>query len=525
MKITKTHILRFSLIAVLFFAVTMPCREFFRVFSVTEVRPAAAFPPVFGLLFGYTGALGCAVGNLAADLLSGYTLPLCAVGFVAQLFYGVFPYWLWRFVSRRFENRSIHFGELANVRIYIAIALINSLAMTAILGGVMQGFGLADFFSMATLMIFFNNFVFSIILGFPIIIFIGKRAANKTDAERHNNDMALSEKLILVFLLLGAMSGALVGFFAYFEISSNTSDPLLLWNKIYIYVSCFMTIFLITAILFLNNYVGKLTGVIIEKERIETELSVATEIQSSMLPRIFPPFPNRGDVDIYGIMQPAKEVGGDFYDFYFVDDDTLAVVIADVSGKGVPAALFMVIAKTMLANYASTKDSLKDIFENVNNALCLNNDAGMFVTCFMGLLNVKTGDFATVNAGHNPPLILSDGEVRYYKSKRGFVLAGREGTKYTESTLRLNPNDIIFLYTDGTTEAADRNNTLYGEQRLLNTVNKFKDLPLKNLCLSVKADIESFVGGCEQADDITMLTIKYIGGSPDTTTGAGDGAL
>ncbi|MDR1247403.1 MAG: SpoIIE family protein phosphatase [Clostridiales Family XIII bacterium] len=267
----------------------------------------------------------------------------------------------------------------------------------------------------------------------------------------------------------------------------------------------------IAANIYAENISVPLTAIAVEKERISAELDVATQIQSSMLPHIFPPFPHRKEVDIFGIMDPAREVGGDFYDFFLIDDKKLAVVIADVSGKGVPAALFMVIAKTLLSNYALMGKSPKDVFETINNTLCENNDAGLFVTCFMGYLDLATGEFVSVNAGHNPPLLKRGGAYEYYKTKHGLVLAGMENTAYTESRIVLAPNDVLYLYTDGITEADNISKEFYGEGRLLETINKNKSMNIAELCAGIRQDVAIFAKGAGQADDITMLAIQFNG--------------
>jgi sigma-B regulation protein RsbU (phosphoserine phosphatase) len=228
-----------------------------------------------------------------------------------------------------------------------------------------------------------------------------------------------------------------------------------------------------------------------------------------MLPHIFPPFPHRKEIDIFGVMEPAREIGGDFYDFFLIDDKKLAIVIADVSGKGIPAALFMVIAKTLLSNYVLMGKGPKEVFETVNNTLCENNDAGLFVTCFMGYLNLETGEFVSVNAGHNPPLLKRGGAYEYYKTKRGFVLAGMENSAYTESRIVLAPNDVLYLYTDGVTEADNESKELYGEQRLLKAINKGVNMSIEDLCAGIREDVAIFANGAKQADDITMLAIQF----------------
>ena len=259
------------------------------------------------------------------------------------------------------------------------------------------------------------------------------------------------------------------------------------------------------------QYVENLTAVTAEKERIGTELNVATQIQADMLPRIFPPFPERDEFDIYATMTPAREVGGDFYDFFLVDQDHLAVVIADVSGKGVPAALFMVIVKTLIKNHTQTGMAPDQVFETVNRQLCENNEAGMFVTAFLGVLEISTGRFTYVNAGHNPPLAALGGRpYDWLPSKRGFVLAGLEGVRYQQQEIVLCPEDSIFCYTDGVTEALDPADALYSEARL-RAFFRGRDLegrPLAEQLDLLRRDIAAFAAGAEQADDITMLLLR-----------------
>ncbi|MCD8335284.1 MAG: SpoIIE family protein phosphatase [Clostridiales bacterium] len=260
------------------------------------------------------------------------------------------------------------------------------------------------------------------------------------------------------------------------------------------------------------SYIRSLLEVTAEKERIGAELNVATQIQADMLPRIFPAFPERKEFDIYATMEPAKEVGGDFYDFFLVDADHLAVVVADVSGKGVPAALFMVIAKTLIKNHAQNREKLEDVFTHTNEQLCEGNDAGLFVTAWIGLLEISTGAFTYVNAGHNPPLLKRvDGNYEWMKARSGFVLAGMEGARYHELTDHLDPGDKLFLYTDGVTEAANSAEELFGSERLQAALNQRIDLPPQKLLTELKQSIDDFAGDAEQFDDITMVSLEYKG--------------
>lgn len=258
----------------------------------------------------------------------------------------------------------------------------------------------------------------------------------------------------------------------------------------------------------LQEYIKNLSSVMAEKERIGAELNVATQIQADMLPSIFPAFPEREEFDIYATMQPAKEVGGDFYDFFLIDDDHLAVVIADVSGKGVPAALFMVIAKTLLKNRAQMGDSPAKVLEVVNNQLCENNKAEMFVTVWFGVMQISTGKIVAANAGHEKPIIRkADGEFEIFKDKHGFVMGGMEGMKYKEYELEIEKGGCLFVYTDGVPEATSSDSELFGMERLVQVLNEEKDAPLPDILKSVKVSIDKFVKDAPQFDDITMLAL------------------
>ena len=259
-------------------------------------------------------------------------------------------------------------------------------------------------------------------------------------------------------------------------------------------------------------YIAKLETVTAEKERIGAELDVAAKIQSSMLPCIFPAFPDRNEFDIYATMDPAKEVGGDFYDFFMVDADHLAFVVADVSGKGVPAALFMVIGKTLIKDHTGLHDDLGEVFTEVNNILCASNSEEMFITAFEGVLNLKTGELRYVNAGHEIPFICRKGGVfEPYKVRAGFVLAGMQGIRYRAGSIQLEPGDKVFQYSDGIPEAINREKAPYGMKRLESVLAKNSEKAPSELLSLVKADVDAFVGDADQFDDITMLCIEFKG--------------
>jgi len=259
----------------------------------------------------------------------------------------------------------------------------------------------------------------------------------------------------------------------------------------------------------LEVYLENLKKVTSEKEKINTELNVARKIQADMLPKIST-LGARDEFDIYATNLPAREVGGDFYDFFMVDDHHLAVVIGDVSGKGVPAALFMVIAKTLIKNQAQLGKTPEEVFSTVNNQLVEGNDENMFVTAWMGILETSTGKFTYVNAGHNPPLLKQgSGDYQWLKSKPGFILGGLDDTQYQQGEIHMEPGDRVYLYTDGVTEAIDADEELFGEGRLLEAVNSYHGAGLKEMCSHILRRMDGFVEGQEQFDDITMLVLEY----------------
>ena len=260
-----------------------------------------------------------------------------------------------------------------------------------------------------------------------------------------------------------------------------------------------------------KEYMQKLIHETSERERISADLNVATQIQSDMLPH---EFPQREDFVLYASMNPAKEVGGDFYDFFFIDDDHLALVIADVSGKGVPAALFMVIAKTIIKNRALSEKALSpaQILHEANDQLCEGNDAGLFVTAWMGILDLNTGIVTAANAGHEFPAVRQPGkDFEFVKDKHGLVLAGIEGSTYTDYEIALEKGATLFVYTDGVPEATNAANELFEFERTVKALNVNPAAEPKDLLGIVRGEVDKFVGDAPQFDDLTMLAIKFNG--------------
>ena len=263
----------------------------------------------------------------------------------------------------------------------------------------------------------------------------------------------------------------------------------------------------------LKDYINNLASITAEKERISTELNVATQIQADMLPRIFPAFPERKEFDIYASMNPAKEVGGDFYDFFFIDDKHLALVMADVSGKGVPAALFMVISKTLIKTRALMGGTPSEILYDVNNQLCEGNDAGLFVTVWLGILDIETGKITAANAGHEYPALkrVDNTSFELLKDKHTPAVATIEEIRFKNYEIELNPGDVLFIYTDGVAEATNSSEELYGTDRMIKDLNKYTDSKIDELLINMKKEVDKFTGDAPQFDDITMLGLRYFG--------------
>ena len=264
----------------------------------------------------------------------------------------------------------------------------------------------------------------------------------------------------------------------------------------------------------IGQYVENLTRATAERERINSELNVAAQIQRGTLPSVFPPYPDRTEFDIYASVIPAKEVGGDFYDFFLIDDDHLALVVSDVSGKGIPAALFMMGCKILISNLASV--GITDpgtILREVNNRIISNNPLDMFVTVWLGILEISTGKLTAANGGHEYPCLLTNGKnYEILKDRHGLVLGAMENITYYTYEIQLKPGDAVFAYSDGVPEATNISQQLFGLDRLLDSLNRNINAPLDQLLEGVKKDIDEFVGEAPQFDDITMLALHYNGG-------------
>lgn len=634
----KSKIKTLIICSIIVFATKYLFHYFYPALSISELGPASALPPIFGLMFGAWGAAGAAFGYLFADISAGRPPEIYIVNFFIQFLYAYIPYKLW-YTLKIGENTTPRLDTVKHLLKFVIIMFITAVFLAAFLGFLMDGLGMYDLVSLTTLVFALNNFDFSIMFGSLIIIaanyyglkmykpkisknplippkifnfivilaiviaiiniiittvsdldiniwtilaatlsysfaviYILKPLTNEIIDKKFEIKISLTEKLIIIFITTGMIIALVTGLRSIFTISLLGTDNLHFWESVYLNITLILSIFYMSSIGFLwyveknitipiesisniarnyvsdsqgitddkniiskceeystpdsevgilalsfqkmikdlKSYIENLEEITAEKERINTELLVAQKIQADMLPRKFPAFPGRDEFDIYAKNIPAKEVGGDFYDFFLIDDTHLAIVIGDVSGKGVPAALFMVIAKTLIKNQAQLGKNPDDIFMTVNNQLYDGNDENMFVTAWMGILEISTGKLTYVNAGHNPPLIKKgENDYKWLKSKPGFVLAGMEDILYQEQELILKTGDRIYLYTDGITEAINPQDELFGDSNLQYIMNNTYNLSLSETLSFVKGKIDSFVEDREQFDDITMMILEY----------------
>ncbi|MEF2231100.1 MAG: PP2C family protein-serine/threonine phosphatase, partial [Pseudodesulfovibrio sp.] len=261
-----------------------------------------------------------------------------------------------------------------------------------------------------------------------------------------------------------------------------------------------------------KQYIENLTSTTAAKERIESELRIARDIQMGILPKLFPAFPDRTEFEIFASIEPAKEVGGDLYDFFFVDETHFCFLLGDVSGKGVPAAFFMAVTKTLLKVVSERGLDPGQVLSKVNGDLAAENESCMFVTLFLAVIDIESGDVQYANAGHNPPLYVPCGGTPEWIPPLGQPVAGvMEGMQYTTKSMKMNPGDIIFIYSDGVTEAMNPDQELYSEERLMRFVSEVREPFAPKLVKDLDVSIKAFTRGAEQSDDITMLAMQYMG--------------
>ncbi|MBQ0051970.1 MAG: SpoIIE family protein phosphatase [Treponema sp.] len=566
--------LKYFLITVLccaiFFFLGEPFRNFLKLSETTEVRPTSAFPLVFGIAFGIWGTLGCAIGNLIADISSGYPPIVFIPGFFIQILYGYLPALLYRYL-RRHDNNKLQLDRVYKIIQFLLLSLVDSLFCAFMIWGLTHLIFGSPVFGLGFWNTFFNQMIFFIVIGIPFMCFVSVKKQNRENRILKDKTyifFSINEKMILFFLgfsIIISVMASVAGYYIFYP--KYGSDPITLWSYVYFVCGSALFLCLCPSLIFLHyveknvstplerlsttaknfgresdihleiekilmkcskylmfsteigdlsrsysimatelgEYVDNLSAATAEKEKNATQLKIATEIQLGALPAplVF------ADLDLYATMKPALEVGGDFYDFFMIDDRHLAVVVADVSGKGVPAALFMMVSKIILKKNLKMGLSPAEALTTTNQELCEKNPAEMFVTCFCGVLDLDSKLFTYANAGHEKPAIARNGGVfELEKINSGFVLGGMDGIKYKQGEIQLEKGDIMFNYTDGIPEAMSPRNEEFGNDRLLQTLNASRDKTLSEIAEDMFKAIETFNDTAPQFDDITMLMFK-----------------
>lgn len=576
MKKISRFILIATICGLIFYILGEPCRVFFKISEVTEVRVVAALPLLFSISFGFAGVLGCAIANLIMDIGSGYTAVIFIPGFFVQLIYGYLPALLWNWLRRNDENK-FKLDKIYKIVQYMLIVIGDSLLCVIMLMSLMKVILHIDFFSLLAANTFFNQFITMVVIGIPYLIvssFVHQKRIMRTQAEAGNQilSFSLNEKFILFFLASSIFISIAIGIANYHNLVEKfANDNLRLWSYTYFNIGGMLNLCIWVSLAFLyymeknvtkpieqmseiaktigqnsdidlkiqdiirkcqkylyftseigklarsykematelEDYVKNLTTATAEKQKVKTELSIATAIQRGALPKLI----ESDKFNLYAKMRPALEVGGDFYDFFYIDEKHLALLIADVSGKGVPAALFMMVSKIILQHNLKNGLSPAQALTKTNEELCSNNAMDMFVSCLCGVLDLETYKIKFSNAGHEKPAIMHKGKDFSLASiKSGFVLGGMPGMKFEDFELQLSPGDVVFTYTDGIPEATNIENEQFGNERMLAALNASKDKDIKELCKDVRIAVFNHANGAPQFDDLTMLAFGIPAG-------------
>ncbi len=646
--------------AVAFFCVTMPFRSFAALTGSTEVRPASALPPVCGLLFGVWGALGCALGNLIADLLCGYDVAIAMLSFFIQFAASYIFYVLWygQFFKKDQTQKALcpSLNRVSNVVWFGVCVCVNAMITAAMIGCLLEILSHDNVFGNTTILIFFNQVVFGILLGLPLLtllirskipiiipqnipykkglvsvsniflalsalclafciiyrlldndtpvavqvgqspfmfhasfeetivflaVYIGAiifillglllkplKFCESVERKLKAGQISINETMIFTFTLAGVALTFFVGVMGYIRLAAEGCNTVELWERLYMWVSGIIIFYFIVAIWILRamekkvtvpieaisevvsqyntdnhkesgelivkeckkfseneNEIGKMSKSIkqmitdieiytedikiktAERQRMVAALDIAAKIQLGIVPHNFEDFVPM-NIDIFADMTPAKMVGGDFYDFFRITDTEIGVVIGDVSGKGVPAALFMSMTKMLIEMPLMSGKTTAEALTFANKYLCGHNNADMFVTVFAAVYDTQSHRLTYSNAGHNPPLIFRDGKFSFLKSSHGLMMGSLDFIVYKEEQMSLNENEMFFLYTDGVTEANNQEQTLFGEERLMEVLNRNTALKAKEIIDTVKKSVYAFSDGMEQFDDMTMVLMR-----------------
>lgn len=543
-----------------------PFRQYLKLSPVTEVRPVAVFPFLFGLLFGLPGTLACALGNILADIRNHMGPELFIPGFVIQMLYSYPFVILWKYLRRNDDN-IFRLNRLEKVIQFIGIVIISAAVSSLSIYVFLHFLFKTPVLCLGLVNTFCNNLIFYIILGIPFML-----VSSIVKQKRNNNSrlfkFSINEKMIVSFLALSSLISVIASFLSWFVLSEKyQDDPMTLWSLVYYVCISFLMLTLLPSLIVLfyiekriatplermshlnknfgneknlqlelakinllsekytsftseigdlarslqnlsstlETYIEDATMYAAAEEKTRTQLDIATRIQLGSLPK---PFDVPG-LKLSAITEPALEVGGDFYDFFMLDDKNIALIIADVSGKGIPAALFMMISRIMIKYNLKYTLSPAEALEKANNDICQHNPAEMFVTVFCGVLNLETKTLTYANAGHEKPAVCKkNGNFELINSKANFVVGGMSGIPYKNYTYQLESGDTIFTYTDGIPEAMSPSNEEFGNERMLAALDNVKDKDLSEICDYMKCKVQEFNDTAPQFDDITMLAVR-----------------
>ncbi len=528
-----------------------------------DIEILNSITPIMGLFFGTIGAITISVGNFIADIFLGDTrYSIAIVSLFIHFFYGYIPYKLWYIL---WNNNKSSIPSLENIKMiikYIFIIFITSLIIV-FMEVLIYRYVLGEYISLNFILrLLFTSFNLPIIAGIPIVIICSVIKGKRKFSTR--------ERVTMTSIVLGSICTIFTSFVTYFILSMTNINEEEVCHSTYVItliVAYFVLAIIILLLYFIESnitiplqnlfnavkmssnvsnkndlskikeicssirckneieeiarefcnmidkqesYYKNISEIAKEKEREAAELNLASKIQKSILPRKLPDFPYKNSFDIYAKMSAAQGVGGDFYDFFLVNDYKLCFIVADVSGKGVPAALFMMRAKNIIKNCFLVYSDILHVMNEINKKLEYNNETCMFVTAFLAIVDLNSGVLTYVNAGHNPPLIRKEnGEFTYLKTKTNCILAIDPKAKFQKQEIQLHKDDVIFVYTDGIIEATNRNGEFYGSNRLIDTLNEKYDGNLEEVIPAIRESVDEFCENEPQSDDITMLMFKW----------------
>lgn len=536
------------------------------------MRPAAGISPTLGLFFGAPGILGCSAANMASDFIHGEPIDMLVPYFLVQVIYNAIPYCAWYFVFRKNPNPYPRFSSAGKTGLFLVLALVDSLVtcgiLTAMDSTIAEPF---RFWSNCMLndMLFTFYLGMPLLRALEASPFTPRPPQNiRVPYVKQANSM--TQRLLMIFVVVAtAVMVVLVGATLFIAHIPDTGEAI---RFTYLCAAIFTVTVLAPMLAFMHfvekkitlpverltesanefldtlrdrgqgapcdvevcengiavenemrelfdatnamrhdllGYIDQLNAAATERERAATELDIARRIQMGAVPCDFTEITKRFGLEADAVMHAAREVGGDFYDVFQADEHEVAFVIGDVSGKGVPAALFMMRAQSLIKQHILTSANLGEAFTRANAALCEGNDAMLFVTAFACVVNAETGLVRTVNAGHNPPSARLAGVRDYLKCKPGLVLGAMDGVRYREAELQLSPGDAIMLYTDGVTEAFNATDELFGEQRLQRELERCDRREIERPAHFIEQKVLAFSAGVPQSDDITALSFSW----------------